>query len=168
MKNDFKRWLLMNKVMIVIILLLCLFAWMDARQLAVMKSIDVAWGRGDLLWPLFYVQLSAVVLLWHGVLLAIAIIWYMITKDKSESLALFATPAILLWFGIEDLLYFAFSSDILSGVAGCWADRLIPVRIISNLLGETCPSALAMVLSALIGLFIAFIVYDKLQRVKKW
>lgn len=155
--------------MIVIILLLCLFAWMDSRQLAAMKSIDQQWGRGDLLWPIFWdTQLVAVFWLWIGVLAAIGIIWYLITKDKSESLALFITPAILIWFGIEDLLYYAFSADTLIGTAGCWADKIGPVRIISNLLGETCPTPLAFIISAMIGLSIAFIVYNKLQRIKKW
>ena len=168
--NDLKRWMIMNKVFLVILALLVLFAWMDTRQLVAMKTIDAQWQRGDLLWPIFWgVQLPAVNLLWYGVLIAVALIWYLMSKDKSESLALFAAPAIMIFFGTQDLFYFVMSPiDKLLPSMGCWANRIGPVNFLSHLFGETCPSNLVFLASGFIGLGLGYLAYVKLQKVKKW
>lgn len=164
-----KRWMQMNRVLLVTLGLLLLFAWMDTRQIIAMKTLDGAVSDG-LVWEVFWgVQLPAVNALWFGVLAAIGLIWYLLYKDKSEALAIFATPALLIWFGVQDLIYFVFSPiDGLMTHMGCWADRMMPVRIISDILGETCPSALAMVISAIIGIALAYLVYRYLQKKKEW
>lgn len=166
--KQIKRWALMNKVFMVSLGLIVLFAWMDAQQIRFVKTIDELWQRGDILWTRYWdIQLPAVVTMWYGVLLAIGIIWYLYSKDKSEALAMFLAPAILIFMGTQDLLYYVFSTDILSVSVDCWADRMLPIRIISDLFRETCPTAFSFILSGFLGIPLSYKVYKYLQ-VSKW
>jgi hypothetical protein len=169
MESVNSRWFKMNRVLLISIALLFLFAWMDTQQLVMMKNIDNQWQRGDILWPMFYtIQQRAVMWLWIGVLAAIGIIWYLLYKDKSEALALFLTPAIMIWFGTQDLIYFVLSpiDKLLIGDIGCWANRIVPMDWLRRLFGLECPTNLIFVASAVIGMFIAGFVYSKLQKYK--
>jgi hypothetical protein len=164
---------IMDKILWISLGLLVLFAWFDSQNLIGIKQIDTAWqaaGGWDAslnVWTIFWGQISpAVFNLWIGVLAAIGLIWYVISKDKSESLALFLTPATLIWFGVQDLIYFVFSPDVFTESIGCWADALQPVRIISDLLGETCPTTTSFMLSAILGGFLAYWIYKKLKEAK--
>ena len=170
-----KRWITMNKVLIVVIGLIILFAWMDTQQLITMKAIDKQWGiydvnyqRGSTLWDLFWnIQQPAIFLMWMGVLLAIAIIWYIIYKDKSEALALFLTPAVLIWFGSQDLIYYILSPiDNINLTMGCWANRIMPVNILSQIFGMQCPNNFVFLASGFMGFLIAGFIYTKLQAYK--
>lgn len=168
-----KRWSLMNKILLVSFAVLVLFAWFDSENLIGMKMIDRDWqeaGGWDPdknVWSIFWNQISpAVFNMWIGVLAALGVIWYLFSKDKSEALAIFATPAILIIFGVQDLIYFVFSPDVFQASIGCWADALTPVKIISDMLGETCPTSTAFLISATIGVILAYNVYKKLKRAK--
>ena len=133
----------LDKILYVTLGLLVLFAWFDSEDIIAIKEIDSMW-QNCALWNIFAGTISpALFSMWIGVLAAIAIIWYIMKKDKSEALALFFTPAILIWFGVQDMVYYVISPDVFVESMGCWADALPPVRYISDFLGETCPSATA-------------------------
>jgi hypothetical protein len=162
------RWLKMNKILLISIALLFLFAWMDTQQLVMMKSVDDQWQRGDILWPMFMsIQQRAVTWLWFGVLAAIGIMWYLLYKDKSEALALFLTPAMMIWFGTQDLIYFVLSPiDKLTTSMGCWANNIVPMNILRQIFGMECPNNLIFVASGIIGIIFAGLVYGWLQAYK--
>lgn len=165
----------MNKILLVSLLLLVLFAYSDSQNLIGIKQIDSewqaagGWSETSNVWLIFWATISpAWFTMWMGVLAAIAIIWYLLKKDKSEAVALFVTPAILILTGVQDLIYFVFSPDKIQASMGCWADLVPGVRIMSDLLGETCPSSTAFFLSAIAGAIIAYKAYKYFQRKKEW
>lgn len=164
---------MMDKVLLVSFAILILFAWFDSENLIGIKMIDRDWQEAGgydpdkNVWTIFFEQISpAIFNMWMGVLAALGIIWYLYSKDKSEALAIFATPAILIIFGVQDLIYFALSPDVFTECMGCWADALVPVRIISDMLGEVCPTTSAFLLSAILGIILAYNVYQRLKRAK--
>lgn len=175
MAKDLKRWAMMNKILIVSLLLIVLFAYSDSENLVGIKQIDSqwqaagGWSETANVWLIFWETINpAWFNMWIGVLLAIAAIWYLLSKDKSEAVAIFITPAILILTGVQDLIYFVFSPDVMQESMGCWADMVPGVRIVSNLLKETCPSSTAFVLSAIIGVFLAYKAYQYLQKMRRW
>jgi len=159
-----RRWSIMNHVLLLSLGLLVLFAWADAEYLRGLKQLDAGDG---LLWTVFGDILQpATLITWFAALLAIALAWYVIIRDRSEALALFAVPAILLAFGWEDTLYFFFSPDKLAETIGCYADQIPGVRLVSDLLRESCPSTAALIGANLIGVLVAVFAYTRLQRWK--
>jgi len=159
-----KRWKLMDKFLYVNLGLLVLFAWFDSQNLVAIKQIDELW-QNCALWSIFANTISpAAFTMWVGVLIAIGIIYYQVTKDKSEAVALVVSPVILIWFGVQDLIYYFFSPDTLAGTIGCWADVMTPVKIVSDFLGETCPTSTSFILTALIGIYISYKVYKYLRE----
>lgn len=155
------RWKVMDNVFIVVLFLIAFFAYMDAKQITTFFILNTpeAWNlynlyTGPAIWNLWYI-----------VLLAIGIIWYVIYKDKSEAIALVSAGWALIWFGAQDVLYFIFSGTSMTANM-CWADIMLPIRTISDLLGEACPSATSFMLSALLGVFISYHLYNWLRE--KW
>ncbi len=157
----------MDKVFGLSLLLLFIFAWFDVNNLIAIKMIDSQWQNSNALWTIFSDIISpAAYWMWIGVLAVIGMVWYVYSKDKSESWAIFLSPAILIMFGVQDLIYYALSPDTLVGTVGCWADVMFPIRVISDFLGETCPTANSFILSAIIGVGLSYWTYNKLKKAK--
>jgi hypothetical protein len=167
--NTGKRWKLFNRVFLVIIVLILFFGYMDAKNVQGMFALDAVhqaengWDEHSNVWTVYWSQIQPVLVgLWIGVLAIIALIWYLITKDKSEATAIFLVPAIWIFFGVQDLFYFLFSPQTMSAI-GCWANALMPVSWISDLLGEVCPTMVSFFISAFIGIILSWIVLFKLK-----
>ena len=168
-KNNKERWIVFNRVVLIISIMIAFFAFIDAQNLKGIKALDSTyqdangWTPEDNVWKIYWEQIQPVYFfLWIGVAAIIGIVYYQFTKDKSESLALFLVPTILIFFGTQDLLYYAFSPDKIINT-GCWADIILPVRIISNWFGETCPTQASFATSGALGLIIGGITLYKLK-----
>ena len=149
----------MNKVFLILICLLIWFAYMDVWQITSFFQINTEQG-----WDLYNTYTGpAIWVTWYVVMLVLGLIWYVIFKDKSEALAITLAGSILIFFGTQDLFYFLFSDQTLDAV-GCWADGMLPIKTISTLLGEECPTGTSFVLSGLLGIIVSFISYKKLQK----
>lgn len=158
-----KRHKLMDKVFWVSLLLIMLFAWMDVQQVRFVKTIDSFKG-GAPVWEKYWeIQQPAVVTMWYGVLLIIALIWYLYSKDYSEAVALFVSTGILIFFGTQDLIYYFISGESIPLTMGCWANALVPVRLLSDLFGECCPTATTFVLSGVLGVWLSYRSYKYFQ-----
>lgn len=152
------RHILLNKIVLLSLFFVVLFSWMDAKQIQFVyniKQVDK--------WVL-YNTFSAppILVLWYAILAGIAIAYYLFTKDKSESLALFAVPSILLLFGIEDLLFFVFSSQTVPACAD-WLSHF-PFSWVGTVLGQQCPGILTMIITTAIGGVIAYFVFRILKK----
>lgn len=156
-----KRWKILDNIFLVSLGLIVFFAWMDVKQITTFFIIDTeqAW--------LLYNQYTgpAIWSMWYVVLAAIGVVWYIIYKDKSEAVSLVASTWALLWFGVQDVFYFIFSEQAMT-TGMCWADTMMPIRVISNLLGEVCPSRQSFLLSAALGVFVANKVYNYFKKAK--
>lgn len=161
-----KQWILMNQVFLVSLLFIAVFAYFDVQNVAGVKQIALASDNPDNVWKVFWdIQSPAFFNMRLLILAGIGLIWYLMKRDKSEALALFLTPAIMIWFGVQDLIYYIIGPDTLSEI-GCWATAITPVGYISGLLGETCPTITSFIISAGIGIVIAYYVYKYLQEAK--
>jgi len=156
---NLKRWAIMDNVFIMSILLIVFFAWMDAKQITTFFIINTeqAW--------LLYNQYTAPAIwqTWYIVLATIGLIWYIIYKDKSEAIGLVVSAWALIWFGTQDILYFIFSGKIMTD-GMCWADGMTPIRIISDLLRELCPTKISFMLSGILGVLVAYKLYNYFKR----
>lgn len=153
----------MDNVFFVILGLILFFAWMDSKQIIPFSAINT-----PEMWDL-YNQYTAPAIwsLWYIVILAIGIIWYIIYKDKSESVGLVTAGWTLIWFGTQDIFYFIFSSLKMAD-SMCWADSMFSIRVISDLLGEICPSPISFTLSAILGVFVSYKLYGCFKRISTW
>ena len=155
------RWKIMDRVFLVVLSLIVFFAYMDVKQITTFFILNTpeAWNLYNLY------TAPAIWSLWYVVLLVIGIIWYVIYNDKSEAIALVIAGWALIWFGAQDVLYFIFSGKAMEA-SMCWADGMVSIRIISDILGETCPSATSFLLSAIIGVFVSYKLYGYFKRAK--
>jgi hypothetical protein len=155
------RWKTMDNVFIILLLLILAFSYMDARQIIPFSLINTSE-----MWDMYNQYTGpAIVWLWYVVILAIGIIWHIIHKDKSEALALVSAGWALIFFGTQDVFYFIFSEQAMTPQM-CWVNML-PIRTVSRLLGESCPSPTSFIISAVLGVFVSYKLYHYF-KVAKW
>ena len=160
---ELKRWKIMDKIFLISLALMVIFAYVDFKQVETIRNIDSDSSKWDIYWA---GQQPATLMMWTIVLIAIGIIWFLIKQDLSEAVALAVTPLILLYTGVQDIIYFVFDKGSFAQSL-CWADKIPTVRIISDWFGEACPSQLAFYLSAVIGIIAAYYTY-KFFKTRKW
>lgn len=155
------RWKLMDKMIYIISFLIIALAWFDSRQVAAMKS-----AGGESVWNSFW-NITSPAFFWLSISIffCIGLTWYLYSKDKSEALALWLVPTILIIFSVRDLIFYAISSDTLADVS-CWADVSWPIRTVSDALNEVCPTGTSMIITACVGLIIAYYTYKYLKEAR--
>ena len=101
------------------------------------------------------------------VIAATAITYYLIKKDKSEAIALFFIPIILLQFGVEDVLFYLLKGLNLFQDTMPWlTGNLWPPTIIAYALGQNIINGGILFISAIIGIILSFIVAKQLEKIK--
>lgn len=162
--KEVKRWAIMNKVFLVALALIVVFAWMDAKQIITFHTLNT-----DEAWELYNQYTGpAIWITWTIVLISIGVIWWIIFKDKSEAVALGGTSLILMASGMEDIMFFTFLQERM-GMCMAWFNEspYITQSFMSRyILGENCVSPLGLYLNVGVGIVIAYFVYKKLQRAK--
>lgn len=157
MTRNLKRWKKLDKVYLVGILLIAFYAWMDAKQIITFHILESSEA-----WQLYTLHTGpAIVGLWVVMLLILGLVWYIISDDKSEAVALSASLWILLASGLEDLFFFIFHS---SPMPQCMDWFGFPQNFVSTLLGESCVSPTALVLNVALGVFISYNLYNYLKE----
>ena len=97
----------------------------------------------------------------------VAITYYLIKKDWSETLALITTPMILLWFGLHDLLYWVFGNVAWTAADGTYLYAHMPVAaFISDLIGISTINITSLIASSAVGVVLAYFVYKALLKAK--
>lgn len=158
MVRQLKRWAILNKVFLIGLVILIFFAWMDAKQIITFHRLD-----SQEAWDLYNTYTGpAIWTMWYFVFLTVGIIWYLFSKDLSEAIGLTGALWIMEWFGTQDLFFFLFSEQSMTA-SMCWVG-IVPVNLISDFLGETCPSPFAFKLAGFLGMVIGYIGYKKLKE----
>ena len=96
-------------------------------------------------------------------LFMVSVIYYSVTKDKSEAVAVFLLPFILILSGLEDLLFYVFSMRQLDPQM-CWFTGT--QSLVSRFLGETCVTPGSLVANVAVGVVIAIIILIILEETK--
>lgn len=156
-----QRWKTLDKIFLSSIGLILLFAYMDGLQIMPFHIINTAEA-----WDLYDQYAGpAIWVLWVGVALFIGWIWYHVSKDKSEAVGLSSSIIILLWFGLEDIFYFFFSSTPMPACMP-WFEGKSMEFVSKYILHECCVSPLGLYLNVGLGIVIAYFVYNYCKRAK--
>lgn len=101
------------------------------------------------------------------VIVAIALTYWYVKRDKSETLALLVIPVILLQFGAEDVWFYLLGNHELLGVTMPWlTGNLWPLTIVSWVLGSPVVTGQTLIASVLIGHILVFYLARWLVGVK--
>ena len=136
----------MQKVFFFSIVVIALFGWFDALQI-------IPWQQTQNWEPYNQHVTPAILSMWWIALGAIAFMYYMLVKDKSEAIGLSITSIFILSIGTEDIFFFWLGHDSMPAQM-CWLTG--PQTIVSNILGEQCVTPLSLYLNVIIGLFVAY------------
>ena len=158
-----KRFVISNWTYLLIFFIIIVIGLIDSFQITTFHELNdpEAWA--------LYTQYTFVsfIALWVLIIGTPVIVYYFFTKDLSETLGLFSAGMIMLAFGVEDVMYFVFSKIPMSN-SMCWFNEWnAPVSWWSQLLGEQCVSAPALLSFAGIGVALSYIVFYYMRRYKK-
>ncbi len=98
----------------------------------------------------------------YGIILMMAIVYYVLVKDKSEAFAIFAIPFILLLSGAEDVLYFLFLRIPLPPSMP-WLftsyNGYSIMGFVAKVMGFATVTPLSLIVSLIVGIILSTIVY---------
>jgi hypothetical protein len=162
MVNKQQRLIIMDRVIIVSILLIVFFAWMDLVQIQPFHVIDT-----PEMWDMYEQTTGmAVYVSWLVMLALIAFVWYLIFKDKSEAVALYAVPAILLSGGWEDIVFYFIGGIPFFGASMPWLNDNFVMGGVARLMGSTDVTSTTLLVSGALTAIVAYYVYKWLKKAK--
>ena len=149
-----------TKIYFLSIAIVIVFTLMDIGNITPFHRLN-----SELAWDL-YNQFSgpSIFFSWLGAFAILGLLWFIARKDKSEALAVFLTPTIMVYFGLEDVLFHIIKQV---PMAQCM-DWLNNNRILFNIartFGENCVTPFVLLFSTGIGLWISYIVLKKLFKI---
>lgn len=106
-------------------------------------------------YQMFYWTLCDVILITY------ALMYYKLRRDKTEAVAIFLVPFLMFQFGLEDLMFYLLHGlffqplNILNHTLPWLEGNLIPVTFLANVLNNGVISGGIVVLSSVIGVFLA-------------
>lgn len=148
------RW---NKLFVLSVFVVFLFALMDTMQI-VSVHISQDWEGYRM-----YTQ-PAIQFLWLSILVVFGIFYYLVVRDKSEALGVALAPAVMLFFGVEDLFFFLIRRDWVTDCMSWFSYP--PHSLINGFFGLRCTSFNSLAFTALFGVFVAYVVFFRLKRAK--
>lgn len=160
---DLKRWLIANKIYASLFILIGIFAYLDAMQIITFHEINTQQA-----WDLFNTFTGpAIWMTWYIAIAAIGIIYFWLTKDKSEALGIIAAGIFLLWFAVEDVLFFLFSEQPMTQCMQ-WFNDLNPQLTwwSTHIWNETCVSPTSLISFAILGIVVSYFIFNKLKEAK--
>ena len=135
-----------KNIFILSIIVIAIFGYLDAMQI-------IPWQQSGL-WETYNSYVAPAILgMWTVALLCIAITHYIIRRDKSEAVGIFISAKIMMAGGLQDLFFFLLTPNIMPKQM-CWFKG--PQTIISKLLGEACVSPIALTISSILAVFLAY------------
>ena len=141
---------------------LMFFGYMDSQQI---KTIHKAAETQPNIYDDYNKnQQPVLMILWYGIFFTSATIYWLFTKDFSESAAIFLVPAIMQSFGWEDVWFYVLSPFSMTPQM-CWFTY--PQKIVSWLMNEACVTPKSLILNAFVGLILAVVIGYVLVSIKK-
>ena len=158
-QNDVK----FRNVLIVVALLVIFLAYMDISGLAMFNAINEGQGYTGELYK--KAEQGYMNLFWtfaYMIGFIAALVYYIIRKDVSESLAIFGAYFFLIWGGLEDLFYFVLQG--LSVPARLpWLDAHPFMGTVGIVIGEGVTN-ISLYISIIISLIIVYFLVKYLKR----
>lgn len=152
------------KIVTIAMLLPVLFAILDLVGAAMWKSLGGFAGEAYVM-----AEPTYMVLFWtfaYAIIILIATTYYILTKDKSESLALLLVPTILLQFGAEDVIYYFLGGHEFWTATMPWlTENLWAPTLMAWSVGLEVITGPVLLVSAIIGYILAYIVAKQLVKI---
>ena len=161
--TNLKRWLIANRIYASLFILIGIFAYLDAKQIITFHKINTQQA-----WDLFNAFTGpAIWMTWYIAIAAIGIVYFWLTKDKSEAIGIFVAGYLLLFFSTEDVFFFWFSEQPMTQCMQ-WFNELNPQLTwwSTTMFNESCVSPKALISFAVLGIFVSYFIFNKLKRVK--
>lgn len=159
---ELKRWIIANKLYAGLFILMALFAIMDIYQIKAFFILDTPQA-----WTLYNTYTGpAIWTMWYVIILIIGFVYYLFTKDKSETAGLIVAGLILLLTGVEDVMYFMFGDQPMTPCMQWFNDLGHPVSYWASLWGQSCVSPLALISFSILGIFVSYKIFNKLKRAR--
>lgn len=161
-KTNVLNWAIANNLFILLFILMIFFAFIDYFQIRTFFQIDSVLG-----WELYHQnQQPVLMILWIALIVLPIFVYWLFTRDWSETLGLLSAGLIMLFAGVEDVFFFFFSPEKMTNNM-CWFNEVrAPVGIFSELLGHECVHALDLMTFAVLGTVIAYFVYSWLKKIE--
>ena len=161
MESKLKHWAIAHKLYLMMFGLIAIFGYLDYKQLLTFRTLnsDTAWALyNQFAGPSFWI-------LWVIMIAIPATVYYFFTKDKSESIGIFAAGLILLSTGLEDIFYFLFSGLKMDSCMAWFNELGAPVAWYSTkILHETCVSPTALISFTMIGIIASYLLFDYMRK----
>lgn len=138
----------MKNIFILLIIVIAIFGIIDSQQI-VLFQISQDWAN-----YLVYIAPNFI-LSWVLVFAGIAITYYLLKKNKVQAIGIFLSGYTMLLLGTEDLFFYLLSPNTMA-TQMCWFSS--PINLISSLMGEICVSPLSLVLNALLGIYLGWVI----------
>jgi len=159
MKNKY------NKIIwISILCLVVFFAYMDTKGLTMVNSIGGYPGE-----TYGKMHLDYMGLFWtfaYGMTIAVSLMFYMFRKDLSEAVSIFVGTILMLWGGLEDIVYYW-----MLGMPGLDQSMIwlynSPLSFVSRLLGHDTVTPLGLYLQLVLMTFVTYHVIKWLSKQNK-
>jgi len=165
-KSDVINWAIANKLFFVLFLLMIFFAFIDYFQIRAFFKLDTTLG-----WELYHqYQQPTLIMLWIALIVLPVFVYWLFSRDLSESIGLLGAGLIMLFAGVEDVFFFLFSPAQMSNNM-CWFNDVnAPISFFSELLGHECVHALDLSIFAVSGVIIGYLFYIGMKKLefKKW
>lgn len=97
--------------------------------------------------------MPAILTMWFVALAGIAVMYYILKKDKSEAIGIFVAGGLMLAGGLEDIFFFILSSNSMPAFM-CWFTG--PQTIVSSLMNQCCVTPTSLVINALLFTIVAW------------
>jgi len=149
-----------TKIYFLSIVAVILFTLMDIGNITPFHRLN-----SQLAWDL-YNQFSgpSIFFSWLGAFVILGLLWFIATKDKSEALAVFLTPTIMVYFGLEDVFFYIIK-QIPFTECMVWLNNNPVLFNITKILGGDCVNPTSLILSSILGLWLSYIVLKKLFKI---
>jgi len=156
----------LDKVIWISVAIIAFLAWQDTVGASMWKLLG-GW-EAEAYTKASPVYMQQFWLFAYALIAVVALTYWFIKKDKSESLALITTPIILLWSGWEDIIYYIIGGHQFFGTTMPWLyENCFFMRWVAQMMGQTTVTDITLIVSATLGAVIAYYTYKWLKRFER-
>ena len=154
-----------QKVLLISVLIVIFLAYMDFQGFKLWEQVG-GFG-GEIYQLLFNSWMSFFWTFAFALIGVVAFVYYLLVKDKSESLALITTPGLLLLGGLEDIFYYIFTGHNYWGTTMPWLNNNIFMLTIAKIMGQNTITSVTLLVSVGVSILLAFFTYKWLEK-QRW
>jgi len=156
MDKKYKTGLMLGIVLVAVIALFDIIS-MNSGMFGTTDQYTNGVFGGD--WWSLFLKLNLAIIVAFG-----AGYYFFYKKDLSETIGVIATPVILWFFGLSDVLFFWFQGKVVPSVLPWLNDSLI-IGTVTSLLGFTTVTSLTLFVSIILGFAVSYGVAKLLWKV---